>query len=660
MRLRSLLVTVLFFLVIFSSCRASFADGFYMPPPYIKLPDIPVQRALLKYRDGVETLVVESTLDGPGQKFGWIIPVPSIPKKFEKITPGLLKTLSFTLQPTITDHFPDTRDKASLRLLFTVLFPVWALAMFLKCLSILRKGCSDPWSIIRYDLWLAIIMIVGVPFFIMVVLELFSVYGSGGPLAELTAVRVESRHVVGDYEISVVRAGKSSDLNTWLEDNGFRSFPDKAVPAVDDYIAKQWVFVAAKISREGQGTATPHPILIEFHTDRPVYPMRLTALSGSPVKLELFILASKEAVPVSYELKKEYCDYFDYKFSNVHFYHFRERESFLFSSRTVGRSIGHPIAIKLMWSGCVLTKLAGEIPSDQMKKDMFFSLKEAAPYRSHVYSSQWVIERGFIVAIIVGLFGLQGLCYLYKTRKRVSAMSLPALLIVCLAIFFAIYFRFEKAEVTSGLGRSSWSHFKTAIWYLKWDIYEDVRIDPMDPESDHLIKLRATAIENPFTNKPVIVEDSPGNITWERKYDSIFFTGYLPDGTPHVNIDIRDMHDLETKHLLAAIKDSDPEIRCAAAFVLGFKKQAPAVNSLIAALKDENPRVLQNAAEALGKLKNPRAVEPLIAVLEDGVPYVHDAASTALERITGDRVGKSPTEWREWWEQNKKAAPEGG
>ncbi|NIP55568.1 MAG: DUF2330 domain-containing protein, partial [Aliifodinibius sp.] len=59
------------------------------------------------------------------------------------------------------------------------------------------------------------------------------------------------------------------DLNNWLEDNGYRSFPDRAVPAVDDYIGKNWAFVAAKIIREGEGTATPHPILIEFKTDRP-------------------------------------------------------------------------------------------------------------------------------------------------------------------------------------------------------------------------------------------------------------------------------------------------------------------------------------------------------------------------------------------------------
>jgi HEAT repeat protein len=640
MRHRSTLIAVLFFLLFFSFCRISFADGTILPEPYVKLPNIPVQRALLKYRDGVETLIVESTLDGPGQKFGWIIPVPSVPQRFEKITPGLLKTLSFALQPRITHHLTHTRWEARQRSLFAFLFAVWALAMFLKCLSILRKGCSGPWSIIKFDIWLAIIMFVGAPIFIMFVYGFFAAYMSSGSLPEPTSVRVESRQVVGDYELSVLKAGKSSDLNTWLEDNGFSLFPEKAVPIVDDYIAKQWAFVAAKIHREGEGTATPHPILIEFKTDRPVYPMRLTALSGSPVNLELFALASKEAVPVGYDLKKRYCDYFDYKSSYSHYYRFEKENVSSYVARANGNSrrypdtIGHPIAMKLMWNGCVLTKFAGEISSNQMKEDMFFSLKKVAPYRSHVYSTQWVVQRGLIVAIVIGLFGLQGLCFLYKTRETISVMSFPALLMVCVAIFCAIYLPLEKVEVTSQVTRHDWRFFRTYIEALKADLPDN--IDLRDPSSNVEIAHHIVEWKNPLTNRPVIFEDSPGNITWERKYGSVYFTFYYADGTPDVDMNTSD---LTVKHAIAALEDINTEIRCKAALALEKRKDLRAVDPLIAALEDQNWLVRIAAASALWKTsEDSRAIESLINSLKHKETAIRERAARELGSIKDQRV----------------------
>jgi len=71
----------------------SYADGFFIPKARKKMPDIPVQRALVKYQGGAQALIIESTLDGEGGDYGWIIPVPNPPKKFDKVSPGLLKTL---------------------------------------------------------------------------------------------------------------------------------------------------------------------------------------------------------------------------------------------------------------------------------------------------------------------------------------------------------------------------------------------------------------------------------------------------------------------------------------------------------------------------------------------------------------------------------------
>ena len=112
----------------------SYADGVYIPPARKKIPNIPVQRALIKYHEGTEALIIESTLDGEGGDYGWIIPVPNPPKKFDKISPGLLKTLSLQIQPKI--HHVEPHAKVSgipVSIIFTIL-------IVLACFCTIRWG----------------------------------------------------------------------------------------------------------------------------------------------------------------------------------------------------------------------------------------------------------------------------------------------------------------------------------------------------------------------------------------------------------------------------------------------------------------------------------------------------------------------------------------
>ncbi len=85
------------------SASAALGDGCYIPERAVrKIPEIPVQHAVLSWKDGVETLVIASALDSEAQTVGWIIPVPAVPERIEKETPGTLKTLDFCIQPKIT------------------------------------------------------------------------------------------------------------------------------------------------------------------------------------------------------------------------------------------------------------------------------------------------------------------------------------------------------------------------------------------------------------------------------------------------------------------------------------------------------------------------------------------------------------------------------
>src|SRR5262245_60351721 len=65
------------------------------------------------------------------------------------------------------------------------------------------------------------------------------------------------------------------------------------------------------------------------------------------------------------------------------------------------------------------------------------------------------------------------------------------------------------------------------------------------------------------------------------------------------------------------LSDPQPEVRCAAARVLGRTRVDRALEPLAGALRDASAEVRQAAADALGTLANPRAVGWLAVALKD-------------------------------------------
>lgn len=85
--------------------------------------------------------------------------------------------------------------------------------------------------------------------------------------------------------------------------------------------------------------------------------------------------------------------------------------------------------------------------------------------------------------------------------------------------------------------------------------------------------------------------------------------------------------------LIAALRDSNSEMRSAAASALGKLGDTRAVEPLIAVLEDSESNARERATIALGKLGDVRAVEPLIPALRDSNSDVRSAAATALGRL---------------------------
>jgi hypothetical protein len=105
---------------------------------------------------------------------------------------------------------------------------------------------------------------------------------------------------VGIYDVTVIRGDSAEPVLAWLRENGFAfDEEDKAVFA--DHVARGWCFVTAKVDpnvggeRQGvtaEGLAAP--LVLTFATDKPVYPLALTAIAGAKTEILLYTLAPQK------------------------------------------------------------------------------------------------------------------------------------------------------------------------------------------------------------------------------------------------------------------------------------------------------------------------------------------------------------------------------
>jgi hypothetical protein len=392
--MKNLFRLVLTALVLGISTAVSLADGCYIPPKAIrKIPEIPSQRAVICWKDGTETLVISSALNSEAQELGWIIPLPSVPDTLEKETPGGLKTLSFCLQPQIIH--------VSRHAVFA--FGCIIIASLLMATALFHRG--GFWSL--FGLIFLLFLLAGL------ITPAASIAGRalGIRSARLTA---ELTVAVGSYEIAVLRPKLTSDLNAWLDKNGFASLPPAANDAVDDYIKAGWVFATIKLVRGETGTNTPHPIRMNFQSAEPVYPLRLTSLAGGHPEFELFIIGNQRAT--CNLLRTEYCDQFYRKDGNRWPQTYETKE--VLAGKTNRNEIGHPAVCRLMWEGCVITKFSGTIEPERMVTDLKFTWIPFKAYRDIFYTRQGATESA--IAIFIWITGGWLLVSMLIFRRQIA------------------------------------------------------------------------------------------------------------------------------------------------------------------------------------------------------------------------------------------------
>jgi hypothetical protein len=502
--------------------QSALADGIYIPQRAVpKIPEIPAQRAALAWKDGTETLLISSSLDSPSQSLGWIIPLPAVPSEIEKTTPGALKTLDFCIQPRIT--FDLSRE------LIEAIVVCFVVCLAIGTLLFRRQEFTKVMII-----YMILIIYGGI---------MLPAIGSSGSSSANTAgkIIVESSTMVGSYDIKILRAEKTGDLQSWLDENEFAALPPAAEKTITDYISQGWVFAAIRLTRAESGLGSPHPIKLVFKSLEPVYPMRLTALAGGSPKLEIFVFADSRATCNLLEM--EFCDRFSKKqLSNTSD---TERPAY-FEGDNTDLKIGHAALCEMMWNGCVLTKLSGDVTAESMTDDIRLRWQPFSAYQHHYYTSKgaWQI----VWTVFIWMSGAWLLITMILWRKRIrqsggtrsylTRVLLPpiAVFALCGWILHANLPRIDDADVHI-------IRYSPGYWYrLVGDLEGHIKNNPEILQKSELeigeylsscvnkTNITDDIKPNRLSGGKILVEDSPGNFTVEKQGRELLISVYYASG----------------------------------------------------------------------------------------------------------------------------------
>jgi len=254
---------------------------------------VPYQRAFLLHYAGQETLILQSKYDLPPSaaidSLGWVVPVPAVPEIAGGDTFAARRSFlmaSMRTQPRfyrISDLLP-----------FACLAPfLGGLAFIVICLMRYPFARREESSRKAWDRQARNAVLVTAIAFVIMTTAMPSLSRSAGG----GAIDVVKEEKAGIYDVKVIRGQNAEAIVEWLKENGF-SLGDEDRRAFQDYADRDWCFVTAKIDPAlgadekqivSEGMAAP--LILKFASDRPVYPLALTATAGTETEILIYTLS---------------------------------------------------------------------------------------------------------------------------------------------------------------------------------------------------------------------------------------------------------------------------------------------------------------------------------------------------------------------------------
>jgi len=305
-RCRHIAASFLLVLLTYGMSPPAHADGKFfvaVAPDTINL-TIPHERAIIGWNPPRQTLAIDTTFIGDGNEFAWLVPLPSRPE-ITAISPGVFEAAAAITAPRVdTKVIANPFISMAIYLTFTFAFLIFV--------HIRHQGSrSSAVRVVTAVSILFILLFIFAPAWFLPGLAVpRGAVSSEDALATDPSVTVISRSRAGVYDTVVLEVDAATDLFDWLSREGFHA-PQGIESVVQNFIEMGWVFAAARVNpntttnantqTQANDTATLedppqnmhrlHPLLFTFNTDRPVYPMALTAVGNTAIQLDLYILA---------------------------------------------------------------------------------------------------------------------------------------------------------------------------------------------------------------------------------------------------------------------------------------------------------------------------------------------------------------------------------
>lgn len=480
------------------------ADGIYIPRERTQDPSIPYQRAILKFKDGQESLIVESFLQGRTGDYAWIVPVPNEPTLIEPVSAGTIETLGEIVKPKV--------GKLEFALiwipcLFLALFSVFIATYPSRATQTKRSLERMVFSSLAWTLCTGVfILVFAIPAFTQ---------AKAASSSPMTGVNVRDWGSLGDYRVQSV-AGPAAA--SWLDAHGF-ALNATEKRALASYIRDKWHFIAIQVSKPDAPNSSPHPLKITFPSRGAVYPMRLTLAMGKPLELDLFVLGEGTAdIPGARN------------WGSV-----AVKSSRNFGPDNLGVSdptavnwtpVNHPQIVPMLWNQAMLTRLHAIIPPTSLHRDFAVGFGHPSGQTATVTDRGDLLLYAIVVFFVwIAAVSTAGACFAVSNdlnRSSLSFSSFSTITIGAVSLGLVVLGSFEPVSSKKGARLTAARASKFTLSAVRGLTPQEVADDPLSAVRAQVSKLGIELVE----------KDVPSGITVERLPSMYRFRVYDLRGKP--------------------------------------------------------------------------------------------------------------------------------
>ncbi len=113
-------------------------------------------------------------------------------------------------------------------------------------------------------------------------------------------VTIEQELSVGPFDVTVVSSDNPDAMSLWLEDNSYL-LTDRGRDLIAPYVNDGMKFVAMRL-RSGEQTGSIQPLIMRYTSEKPMVPIRLTAIAAEDdMGVLVWLVNNARAIPENYE-----------------------------------------------------------------------------------------------------------------------------------------------------------------------------------------------------------------------------------------------------------------------------------------------------------------------------------------------------------------------